>query len=322
MTPDSTPNDVFPILLGSGRSGTTLFRNILDSHPDLCVTHEAHFIAPLATRRGRYEAPSGFDVTAFVDDLYDNPNFIRQGLDRGVVADALRSASVAGYADAVRVVFSVHATAEGKTLYGDKTPGYVTQIRQLAALFPEAKFLHIVRDGRDVALAYLDRREWGPSTMADAALYWSSRVSRGREAGEALAGGRYQEFRYEDMVDDPRRAAVDLCAFIGIEFHEAMLDHHLRAGSLIADNKTPDAFTNLAKPVTKGLRDWRTEMAPDDVVLFEAIAGETLEDFGYETVGVQPDLATRAKVVAARMRWQAKRVGARVGPMVRRRSSR
>ncbi len=316
------PNRVFPILVGSGRSGTTLFRNILDSHPDLAVTHEAHFIAPLAQRRTRYETEDGFDVGALVDDLYANANFVRQGLDRTEVASALSSSGVRSYADAVRVVYRLYADGQGKSLYGDKTPGYVTQIGLLGGLFPEAHFIHIIRDGRDVALAYLDRSEWGPATMADAALYWASRVSRGRAAGRALGPDRYLEVRYEDMVDDPERVTTEMCAFLGLTFDPVMMQFHEKASEFIATTKTPEAFTNLAQPVTKGMRDWRTQMEPDDVVLFEAIAGDLLASLGYDTIGADTDLAMKAKVMAARARWQGKRVASRVGPMVRRRVGR
>lgn len=311
-------NEVFPIFVGSGRSGTTLFRNIFDSHPELAMTHEAHFVLPMALERRRLETSSGVDAERFVARLYANSNFVRQGLPEPAVRAALNAAAPATFADAVRAVFATYAAQRGKRLYGDKTPGYVTHLRLLGGLFPEARFVHIIRDGRDVAMAYLDRDEWGPSTMADAALYWKSRVGRGREAGRQLGPARYHEVRYEDMVDVPETVTRELCTFLGLDFHPEMLEFHRRGEEFAAATPHPEAFRGLAQPITKGMRDWRTQMAPDDVALVEAIAGDLLSDLGYDVTGTAGRRRLRAKALAAGGAWQVKRVAARLPPMLRR----
>lgn len=308
--------NVFPMFVGSGRSGTTLFRNVFDSHSQLAMSHEAHFIAPLARRRKVYETAYGFDVDALVADLYDDSNFVRQGLDAADLRSALEDELPATYADAVRVVYSLYAALHGKELYGDKTPGYVIQLDLLGEVFPEAKFVHIVRDGRDVAMAYLDRDEWGPSTMADAAHYWRSRVGRGRSSGEKLGPDRYREVRYEDMVDDPEGTTRSLCSFLGLGFESAMLDFHNKGSEFAASTPHPAAFENLSKPITKGMRDWRRQMSADDVALFEAIAGDVLAGTGYELTGASMSPALRGKVAYAAVAWQGKRLGSRVAPLL------
>jgi hypothetical protein len=311
-------NPVFPMFVGSGRSGTTLFRNVFDSHPDLAMTHEAHFVLPMTLERRRFETPNGIEVERFVAQLYANPNFVRQGLPEPTVRVALSAATPTSFADAVRTVFAAYAAQHGKRLYGDKTPGYVTNLRLLGEVFPEARFVHIIRDGRDVAMAYLDRSEWGPSTMADAALYWKSRVGRGRDAGRRLGSTRYREVRYEDMVDDPESVTRDLCTFLGLDFHPEMLEFHRRGEEFAAATPHPDAFRGLAQPITKGMRDWRTQMGPDDVALVEAIAGDLLSDLGYDVTGTASGGRIRTQALAAGAVWQVKRVTARLQPAVRR----
>lgn len=310
---------VFPMFVGSGRSGTTVFRNIFDSHPDLAMTHEAHFIAPMAERRSRYEA-DGFDRNRFLDDLYKNSNFLRQDLDRSSVEAAFATDGAATFADAVRSVFRLYAARQGKEFYGDKTPGYVNHIGLLAEIFPEAKFVHIIRDGRDVALGYMDRDEWGPSTVAEAAYYWRGRVGRGRRAGQALGPERYLEARYEDLVDDPVTTTRRVCRFLGLEYHPEMLRFHEKGEEFIAASNTPEAFGGLAKPITKGMRDWRTQMAGGDVALFEAIAGDLLASLDYERAAT-PSPRVRWRAAAARVAWEAKRLQARVQPVRRRLTS-
>lgn len=309
---------VFPLFVGSGRSGTTMFGLIFDSHPDLVVTHEAHFVAGLAVDHPSLLRPGGFDRATFLEGLQANANFRRLDLPISEVDQKLQASDADNYADAVRAVFELFAQRQGKTLYGDKTPGYVNHLDLLGSLFPEAKFVHIIRDGRDVALAYVERPEWGPRTIPEAAMYWRSRVERGRESGGRLGPDRYREVRYESLIADAEGTVTDLCRFLGLEFHPAMLEYHKRGETLAASTRDPQAFTALSKPPTRGLRDWRKQMSKSDIALFEAIAGALLADLGYERSTSATSPVTRIKVGAARIQWQLRRVGARLGRTTRR----
>lgn len=309
---------VFPLFVGSGRSGTTMFGLIFDSHPDLVVTHEAHFVAGIAVDYPSLLRPGGFDRRTFLEGLQANANFRRLDLPMSEVEESLSHSNPDNYADAVRAVFEVFAHRQGKTLYGDKTPGYVNHLDLLSELFPEAKFVHIIRDGRDVALAYVERPEWGPRTIAEAAMYWRSRVERGRESGTRLGPSLYHEVRYESLIADAEGTVRDLCRFLGLDFHPAMLEYYKRGETLASSTKDPQAFTALSKPPTAGLRDWRKQMAKSDVALFEAIAGDLLVDLGYERSTAATSLATRFRVSAAHAQWQWRRIGARLGRTTRR----
>ncbi len=302
----------FPLVVGSGRSGTTLLRNILDSHPEMAMAHEAHFVAPMARRRHRYRTSNGFGLEVFVGDLYRNSNFRRQGLSESEVRRALAVHPPAGFAEAVRTVLGLYASRHGKQRYGDKTPGYVKHIRLLAEIFPEARFVHLIRDGRDVALGYLDRSEWGPATLPEAALYWRSRVERGRAAGRKLGEDRYLEVRYEDMVHAPDVEITRVCEFLHLDYRADMLTYYEKGSDFIATSATPEAFTGLARPITSGLRDWRTQMADPDVATFEALAGDLLADLGYERGTARMSLRRPLTVAKAKAVWQSKRAGARL----------
>lgn len=309
---------VFPHFVGCGRSGTTLLRNIFNSHSRLAMTHESHFIGPLAKSRSRYETEDGFDRESFVADLFNDPNFVRQDLELGAVRSALDKSQPETYSEAVRAVFAAYAERDGKKLYGDKTPGSVTQIELLAELFPEAKFVHIIRDGRAVALSYLERPEWGPETMAEAANHWKNRVRRGRAAGRAIGSDRYIEVRYEDVVTDPEAVARKVCDFLGLAFEDGMLQSHENSKDFIASTKDPEAFKNLSRPITAGLRAWEDEISRSDQKLFEAIAGDLLQELGYPVVGASAGLGTRARVVVAGISWQWKRLVAFVSSRLKR----
>jgi hypothetical protein len=240
---------IFPFVVGCSRSGTTLVRAMLDAHPLLAVPPESHFaIEPrLRLRRDRWFRLWGIDA----------PDV--RGLD---------------VADAVRAVFAAYAAAQGKPRYADKTPHYVSHLPLLAQRFPEARFVHVVRDGRDVALSLLEV-PWGPDTIEGAALHWRRRVLEGRAA--ALPPDRYRELRYEALVADPERELRALAPWLDLDYDPAMLAYPERA--LVVPY--PEHHARLAAPPTAGLRDHRRDLSAEDRARFEAVAGDALRELGY-----------------------------------------
>ncbi len=235
---------VVPIFVSSGRSGLTLLRMIFDSHPELAVAHEPRFLATMAPNHSRYEGSGGLDIDRFLGDLYAVSNFRRLGLPREEVRSAIEDQRPAGFADAVRIVFAMYAQTRGKDMYGDKTPLYISFIEPIAGLFPEARFVHLVRDGRDVVLAYLERDK-GPATVAEGAFHWKLRVSRGHRAAATLGPDRYREFHYEDLIEDPEATVRSMCEYLGLDFHEEMLDYQGTAERFLAEAKNPADHQHL-----------------------------------------------------------------------------
>jgi hypothetical protein len=258
-----------------------LMRALLDSHPELAVPPESYFVVTLAHLRELYETSDGLAVESVAADLMRHRRFKRWDVPETELREALARSAPASYVDAIRAVYSLYARRQGKRRYADKTPKYVEDLRLLGELFPEAVFVHIVRDGRDVALSYLDV-EWGPNSLIEAARRWRHRVSLGRDAGAALGPERYMELRYEDLVADPDRELRRTCGFISLEFDPAMFEYVDRAEDFIAPNIHPEAHRGMTRPPTQGMRDWRTQMASDDVAKFELVAGKLLAELGYE----------------------------------------
>jgi hypothetical protein len=170
----------------------------------------------------------------------------------------------------------------------------VRHLPLIAEAFPEARFVHIVRDGRDVALSLLEM-EWGPVNVVDAARFWRQRIEAGRRAGEKLGPDRYTELRYEEFVADPEGETRRICGFVGIEFEKEMLDYPAAADEIIGQSEVPHRHEGLRERPTSGRRDWRNQMEPKQVALFEAIAGPTLTTFGYERSVPQIPRTIRAR---------------------------
>ncbi|HYQ82484.1 MAG TPA: sulfotransferase, partial [Rubrobacter sp.] len=194
-------------------------------------------------------------------------------------------------------VFGLYGRINNKPLVGNKTSGYVRRIPVFHALWPEAKFVHIIRDGRDVCLSVLNWKKgertagryasWEEDPVSTTALWWERKVHKAREDGASLGPGLYHEMHYEDLVEDPERECNRLCEFLGVPYDDAMIR--------FAEGKTRTDLPNARRtpkkawlPITSGMRNWRAEMPAKDVERFEAAAGDLLEELGYERAVPNP----------------------------------
>jgi len=267
---------------------------MVDAHPLIAIpTSEQHWLVKWY-ERGRGVTPEGDVSPALIPDLLSYEKFVRMGLGREELERAAGGEGPVAYPEFVRRIFDLYGRKQGKSLAGDKTPGHVRRIPELHGLWPEAKFVHIVRDGRDVCLSAInwsrssklaDRfATWSEDPITTAALWWEQMVRAGREAGGRLGPGLYHEICYEGLIGDPEGECRTLCEFLGLPYDDAMLDFH--------EGKTKTHPSLSAKkawlPVTSGLRDWRTEMEIGDVERFEAAAGDLLDELGYERAFPRP----------------------------------
>lgn len=313
--------NVFPFFVGCDRSGTTLIQAVFDGHSRLAIPYESHFIPMLLRRRERYEAEAGFELDGFLADLFAYPFVERWGPSKKDLTEALRDRRPSDVPDAIRAIFEFYAASQGKPAYGDKTPGYVRAIPRIASSFPESKFVHIIRDGRDVALSLLDV-EWAPDSIVDAARFWKQRVEAGRNAGRVLGSDRYVELHYETFVEAPEKETKRICTFLGLRFEEGMLDYGRKAESIIGQSSVPHRHEGLREAPTKGRRDWRHQMEPKDVFLFEAVAGDALTSFGYERFALEVPPAIRkqaqAQLAVRKVKGIPDRVRAELRPRLKR----
>jgi sulfotransferase family protein len=266
------------IVLGVGRSGTTLLRVMLDRSSELAIPYESFFVLPLAHRHGRRPR-----LDAFLDDVGRFPQLREWGATPDDVRTRLREGMTTG--EAIAAVFDVHAELRGKARWGDKTPLYMQHLPLLERLFPDAVWVHLVRDGRDAALSFLglpegfSGRTWAqPRTVAQFAARWRVEIEAARRLGRD-AGNRYLELRYEDLVAEPERELRRVCEHASLPWEPGMLEHVGK--SEVA--RMPE-HRNIAQPPTPGLRDWRSQMRPEDALAFEQVAGDVLRSAGYDLI--------------------------------------
>jgi hypothetical protein len=281
------------------RSGTTLLRVILDRSSGIAIPEESRFVPLLARRH-----PSPVDPGRFRDDLRRLPEVRRWRLDPAAVV--LRPAMAT--AAAIGAVFEAYAVMREKPRWGDKTPMYMRHLQLLERLFPDAVYVHLIRDGRDAALSFLEMpegtftRTWAhPDSPGGFACQWRTEVVAARALGGRVGPARYREVRYEDLVAEPDRVVHSICDFAQLPFEPAMLEY---AGSV--DVAGMPHHQGLLAPPTAGLRDWRREMGDADAAAFDAVAGDLLAELGYGRSGSS---RTRLRAVAA-LGWYRARMTA------------
>ncbi|HEU0304494.1 MAG TPA: sulfotransferase [Gaiellaceae bacterium] len=285
-------------VLGVSRSGTTLLRVILDRSPGIAIPDETFFIPQLAHRHG-----GTVDPTELLDDLRRLPRLAAWDVPAEKLALRLRQGMRTG--EAIAAVFSAYADKHGKPRWGDKTPMNMRHLGLIDELFPDAQYVHLIRDGRDAALAFLDMPEgvvtktWAhPRSPAGFACEWRTEVRGARALGSRVGPSRFFELRYEDLVADTEGAIRAVCDFAALPFEPAMLEY---AGAV--DVSAKPHHQRLLQPPTRGVRDWRSQMSAGDVAAFERIAGDLLAELGYEVRG-------RAGRAVFALAWYRLRMGA------------
>jgi hypothetical protein len=199
-------------------------------------------------------------------------------------------------------IYQLYAESRRKPRFGDKTPLYMQHLDVLERAFPDARYVHIVRDGRDAALSMIAMTRKPrfnlsrPRGLGDFACAWRREVRAAQRFGRTHP---YLELRYEDLVAEPESRLREVCVFLGLEYEPGMLEYHRREDpSLYADHP------RLAEPPVRDTRSWRRELRPAEAELFEAIAGDLLAELGYERAHPRP--GRRARAFAERVAYSTR----------------
>jgi hypothetical protein len=225
-------------VVGCSRSGTTLVQTILDSHPHLSVLYEADFLVdiPLGLRSSMANAPKALTLAEAHPSFRADTSFRADSFDARIARAACRELGITDAAGAMRVLAAPQALAQGKRRWGNKTPKALLHIAELALVYPDAQFIHVIRDGRDSASsqARLSHR-----SLVEGALLWRTGMRTGRRAGSRLGPDRYLEIRLEELLSSPERQIREMCAFLGEDFDQSLLHFDTTARERIPPSHIP-----------------------------------------------------------------------------------
>ena len=275
-------------IVGAHRSGTTLLRYMLSSNPRIYIPPESDFIPRFFLGR-----PHAYlrkkDIARMLDLIFNHYRFSSAwegpAPTAGEMIAQMESPTPASFLD---TLYSLYAAQYGAERWGDKTPIYASYLELIDKIFPETQFVHLIRDGRDVALSTLDK--WGKDEFHVDIFYtarnWVRRITAAQTVGKRLGPDRFYELYYEDLVRVPEQEVRQLCHFLGESYVPAMVEQHRLAREQLPAGGFHDPVRQ--PPTEARIERWRDEMAPADIRLFQAVAGNLLGRLGYTVADVGP----------------------------------
>ncbi|MGH8274262.1 MAG: sulfotransferase family protein [Gammaproteobacteria bacterium] len=284
-----TSNKEPPIfVLGCPRSGTTVLYHMLLSSGHFAVyraeSEVFDVIAPLFDNLRTASARSRLADAWIGSFLFNRSGLGREGLRERIIADCRNGG------DFLRLVMESIAAKQGVSRWADCTPNHLLHIPEIKRTIPEARVIHIIRDGRDVALSLAAmnwirplawRKEHG---LEAAAVYWDWIVGRGRAYGKQIAPD-YVEVSFEELITDPRATLDSLSSFVGID-----LDYDsIRRADIGSLSKPNTSFRNDPGAQFRPVGRWRKKLSPARLRHIERLIGNRLQSTGYELAARTPE---------------------------------
>lgn len=254
---------------GSGRSGTTLLRVMLDSHRNLCCGPESYLFVPIKLDWGMLAHKFEMDLS-WVDTL-------RHQVD--------------SRAELIDKFFSEYCRITGKQRWAEKTPRNIEQLGFIFSGFPNSRFIHIIRDGRDVACSlrthprykvegaqFIKLNTWNP--LPECIERWRGVI---KASQPFRSDPRYMEVRYEDLTAAPKATLEKVLPFVDEPWDENILSYHEVHSASRDVAKFPQNIAATEPITTRATGRWKQDFSEDDKAIFKLMAGDILIELGYES---------------------------------------
>ena len=268
-------------IVGSSRSGSTLLRLMLASHSRIAIPSETWYLTALVEQFPFDRLLQENEIGKAISVMTNHYTWPDMGLDAAELRRRVAKLRGVRLRDLVEIVYRWQMEAEGKSRWGDKTPAYIEIVPPLAAMFGDAKFIHLIRDGRDVAKSF-QRQGWHGPWMYGYTKEWLRAVELDMRLSKTALNERILRVLYEDLVLHPEATLRRICAFIDERFEDQMLQWHARV-----DNAIPVREKTFHSGLSRDMNPsdvgrWKREMTSREIFVTEALIGKQLSHFGYE----------------------------------------
>lgn len=288
-------------IIGNRRSGTTMLRLMLASHPNIGIPPEGGFIIELGWIFGRTKSFNKSHYASFVEKFFELDNAQDWELNKKDLLNLLELQKPITYSEVIQIVYHQYLKQKfpGKRRWGDKTTFYLDFTSTINKFFPSAKFIHIIRDGRDIACSY---RKLNHLThdIRKIALEWTTNIKTAKKAGRFLGKKRYVEIKYENLVNNPEIELKRICSFLNEDYSKEMLDFWKKNKEKKLEPERHMGWKELTiKPVVLNLVGrFKAELSASDIHLFEVISGNTLTSLGYNLITEQKKMENFIETVS------------------------
>ena len=276
-----------PIFIVSApRSGSTLMRLILDAHPRIGIPSPAwlyEMVGPYLYSYGDLTIQK--NLLSLAEDILAAPS-IKDWTSQLSAEEMVNDAKESSFGGLYDVLHRKYARDTGKSRWGEKTPRNCFWMDEIKSDFPDAQFVHIIRDGRDMAIDIADSRLW-PYSLYSGAHMWEMFVSAAKESGSHFDADSYYEIHYEKLCADPEGELKKLCSFLGEEFSPQMLSHN-QSDSAKNWGGGDALHASILRPITTDYCEmYKNRLSGQDCEALEALIGKLLKGWGYP-VGENP----------------------------------
>ena len=278
-------------IIGTQRSGTTLLRLILNAHSKIAIPEEARFLMPLLNTTYLSKDIKGDELKSLINYLAANDQFKLWNYDSQPYLSWLSQKEQISLRELIDSMFMSYCRSEGKLMWGDKSLFFRT-IGILTELFPDARFIHIVRDGRDVFDSW---RKMDPSknNAAVMALDWRYKLYKIEKSFSAMPKGNQFTLRYEDLLEAPESTIQEICNFLGIVYEPGMLEFHKTSHNYIGEHHSNLIFNAINK---SNSAKWRKNLTRHEALSFNLLAGAYLNKYQYEPALENPGILDFTKI--------------------------
>lgn len=295
-------------IVGANRSGTTLLRLILNAHSEVAIPDEIRYFYAFRGGAGyeHWRTPnlSPDQYREFVDDFLQQNEAVTPELD----FEALRNEILAGPHDLRRpyqLLLERWAHHHGKSRWGEKTPGNLFFAHLILSMFPDAKFLHLVRDPRAVVHS-MQKVKFFPDDLVFNALNLKKVLSDGRSRFEQdVPPDQRLIVRYEDLVHAPEPTIRYICEFAELKYEAGMLAFHEDASQYMTDEASNSFNTTATRPIsTARTSAWRSHLTTDEVAIVELLTQSTMREFDYQFDGHRPPIRRWPELALKYIYWR------------------
>lgn len=275
-------------IVGRPRSGTTLLRTLFDAHPNVNIPPESQFIVNLFPKYGKKTNWTEKDILSFYKDLLNQWLFDTWTMDYNTLKKALLSCEGRNtYGTICKTVYKQYCSLFDKRellLFGDKNPGYAIYSKLLLKIFPEAKFIHILRDYRDnfASIKNVDFELPVPSLVVQKWKYFFRKFNK----DSTVKPDAFYVIKYEDLAKEPEIHMQKLCNFIGIDYNDSIFDFYKKKDEILKiypPGYIHNYHSSLGHEInTSRIGIWKKQLSSRQVKLMDATAGKIAEQAGYE----------------------------------------
>lgn len=268
-------------VVGCPRSGTTLLQLLIDSHPNIAIPPESHIFVRFSSIFQNYgDLNQETNIRLFINDLLKDYH-IRDWNLQVSVDEFYARLNEYSLRSVISLLMELYAVKDGKKRWGDKTPQHALYLPEIKKVFPDAKFIHLIRDGRDVAVSS-SRIFVGPPSIYGIAREWKTYILTFEEFKKELNQSEYHELYYRELVKNPKTEINNILNFLGEE--------GIDVGRSIPNGATKYYYLNtdhhmssLNSPIsTDKIAKFKTKLTRREIEIFESVAGEELELHKFE----------------------------------------